>query len=63
MNLSVIHVYPGVVSFSSCMVAGYRAVESEEEEPLVLDPLAEILAGSKGVATARAMSLVGPLVC
>ena len=41
------------MSFSSRLVAGMRAIESEEEEPLVVDPLAAALAGQRGIDAAR----------
>ncbi|BDA41776.1 Putative S-adenosyl-L-methionine-dependent methyltransferase [Coccomyxa sp. Obi] len=41
-----------VVSFSSRLVAGMRAYEGKEKEPLVSDPLAELLAGRRGMQAA-----------
>ena len=44
----------GIVSFSARLVAGMRAIETQEEEPLFTDPLAEVLAGQRGFSAARA---------
>lgn len=43
----------GVVSFSSRLVAGMRAFEGKEREPLFDDPLAELLAGRRGMQAAE----------
>ena len=51
----------GIVSFSSRLVAGMRAMESQEDEPLFKDPLAEVLAGKRGMSAARATLQVGYL--
>ncbi|KAK9908943.1 hypothetical protein WJX75_005035 [Coccomyxa subellipsoidea] len=42
-----------VVSFSSRLVAGMRAFEGKEREPLFEDPLAELLAGRRGMQAAE----------
>lgn len=51
----------GVVSFSARLVAGMRALENREEEPLVRDPFAEELAGKRGLKDASGCVLVGLL--
>ena len=45
--------HTGVVSFSARLVAGMRAFESREADPLFRDPLAEVLAGKRGMEGAR----------
>lgn len=46
-------IHADVVSFSSRLVAGMRAYEGQEKEPLFVDPLAEILAGRRGMQAAK----------
>ena len=45
--------HTGVVSFSARLVAGMRAYESKEVDPLFRDPLAEVLAGKPGMDGAK----------
>ena len=49
----------GVVSYSSRLIAAHRAVESELEQPLFIDPLAALLAGPKALKRARDLVQVG----
>ncbi|CAG9465156.1 unnamed protein product [Pedinophyceae sp. YPF-701] len=44
----------GVVSYSSCMIAASRAVESDAQQPLFHDPLAEAFAGRQAMRDKRA---------
>ena len=43
-----------------CLSAASRAVESQEEHPLVADPLAEQMAGPAAVANSRARAVAAP---
>lgn len=43
----------GIVSFSSCIIAAARALESERSDAIVFDPLAGVLAGQKAMKQAR----------
>lgn len=52
--------FAGIVSFSSRVVAGMRAYESHEEHPLFVDPLAEVLAGKRGMEAAATTLRVCP---
>jgi Leucine carboxyl methyltransferase len=45
--------HAGIVSYSSRKVAAYRALESEQAEPLFVDPLAELMAGPRALKQAR----------
>eukprot|EP00884_Botryococcus_braunii_P022273 jgi/Botrbrau1/872/Bobra.0352s0061.1 len=45
----------GVVSYSSRKIAAYRALESEQADPLFVDPLAELMAGPRALQQARQM--------
>lgn len=49
-----------IVSFSSKMIAASRAVETGEEHPLVVDPLAEGMAGEAAIATSRRRAVPAP---
>ena len=53
----------GVVSFSSRLVAGMRAFEAKEKEPLFSDPLAELLAGRRGMEAAKTTMKVRHFHC
>lgn len=43
----------GIVSFSSRIIAAWRALETEQQEALFRDPLAETLAGGRAMQRAR----------
>ncbi|GFR48857.1 hypothetical protein Agub_g10811, partial [Astrephomene gubernaculifera] len=43
----------GLVSYSACLIAANRAVETEQEEPYILDPLAAGLCGQQALEAAR----------
>ena len=45
--------HSGVVSFSARLVAGMRAYETKEKDALFEDPLAEVLAGERGMDGAK----------
>lgn len=45
-----------IVSYSSCLIAASRALESERPDALVVDPLAMILAGEKAISEKRRSS-------
>ena len=42
-----------IVSYSSCLIAASRAIETESKSPLINDPLALILAGTKAMSDKR----------